>query len=587
MYDLFLIIQISESYFLEVNKTSSLFNAITLHLPFRKYILNTNITSYIYIIFFLCFTFCVNGQIKTELSLLITSSDSTQNKTLKTINYRKTFYNKNNLISSKDSVFNILKQIGYYSLTSDSLSIKNNNYKFYIDLGKKIKSIKIYVQKKDLALVFNSGVKLDKNLINIPANKLKSMLEMISNQLIENGESFSKVNIINITNNNSRLEAMLNIKHSLKRTIDKIIVKGYNDFPKSFLKNHFNLKHKSIFNNAFIKKVSKKTNQLDFARTIKEPEVLFSKDSTLLYLYLDKKKSNSFDGLINFNSENKKIKFQGHLDLKLNNTLNKGEKIHLFWRNNGTQKQELSVFTKVPYLFNTKLSASAKFNLFKNDSLFSNTKFDAKLFFPLYNKFDLSFIITKEVSNTNQSNLEVQNFNTTGIGFGFENTTLKYNPFTFNISLLLNNQKTADINKYFMVSLRTKSIFTISRSFDFSLKLNSKITNRKTQMANELIRSGGINSIRGFRENSILSNSFAFINSDFIFSKNKKNHIFSIQDVGVFNLNSFNIIKSSIGLGYRQITSKNSLSVSYVIGDPLKNNITNSSIVTVKLLTFF
>ena len=106
-------------------------------------------------------------------------------------------------------------------------------------------------------------------------------------------------------------------------------------------------------------------------------------------------------------------------------------------------------------------------------------------------------------------------------------------------------------------------------------------------MTNELFRSGGINSIRGFLENSILSNSYSYINSDFIFSKNKKNQIFSIQDFGVFNLNSFNIIKSSIGLGYRQTTPKNQLSIAYIIGDPLKNTITNSSVISIKLLTFF
>lgn len=535
----------------------------------------------------MCFSVSINGQKKSHLSLLVLSTDSTENKVIKSVKYRKKFSNKQNLFSTRDRVLRILKQNGYFSLTIDSLTSHKNNYKSYVNLGEKIKFITLTIQKADLQIINDIGIKIQNNTIFLPGDKLKSTLQKISDYLIENGESFSEVSIKNLLIGNSHLKANLNIKHSKKRRIDKVIVKGYENFPKTYIKNYFNLNDERTFNNTFIKKILQKTNQLDFTKTIKEPEILFSKDSTILYLYLEKMKSNSFDGLINFNTDDKKIKFQGYVDLKLNNTFNTGEKINLYWRNNGEQKQELSFNTKIPYLLNTKFSTSINFNLFKNDSLFSNIKFDSKISLPIYNNFNILFLFNKETSSTNQTNLELQNFNTTGFGFGFDNTTLNSNHFTFHLNLTLNNQKTTKSNKYYIASLTTNSIFSISRTLNFSLRLKSIITNRKTQMTNELFRSGGMNSIRGFLENSILSNSYSYINSDFIFSKNKKNQIFSIQDFGVFNLNSFNIIKSSIGLGYRQTTPKNQLSIAYIIGDPLKNTITNSSVISIKLLTFF
>ena len=52
-----------------------------------------------------------------------------------------------------------------------------------------------------------------------------------------------------------------------------------------------------------MKTVSKLTRRLDFVREKKEPEVLFKKDSTHLYLFLEKSETSSFDGIINFASK--------------------------------------------------------------------------------------------------------------------------------------------------------------------------------------------------------------------------------------------------------------------------------------------
>ena len=132
-------------------------------------------------------------------------------------------------------------------------------------------------------------------------------------------------------------------------------MKGYSDFPKSFLKHYLNLHSNKIANPKFITEVSRKINQLDFIKEKKKPEILFSKDSTILYLYINKTKTNYFDGLVNFNSENKKIKLRGYFDLNLKNAFNKGEEININWRNNGNSKQDFTLKSNIPYIFNTKI----------------------------------------------------------------------------------------------------------------------------------------------------------------------------------------------------------------------------------------
>ena len=48
---------------------------------------------------------------------------------------------------------------------------------------------------------------------------------------------------------------------------------------------------------------SERVLDLEFVEEIKSPELLFTRDSTTLYLYLKKKFSNSFDGFIGFNTD--------------------------------------------------------------------------------------------------------------------------------------------------------------------------------------------------------------------------------------------------------------------------------------------
>ena len=71
-------------------------------------------------------------------------------------------------------------------------------------------------------------------------------------------------------------------------------------------------------------------NQLPFAQQKRPSEVLFTKDSTSVYLYLEKIKSNRFDGFIGFGTDETtgKIEFDGYLDLNLINNL---KIINIIW----------------------------------------------------------------------------------------------------------------------------------------------------------------------------------------------------------------------------------------------------------------
>ena len=302
------------------------------------------------------------------------------------------------LKKTKDSVLNVLKEKGFYTLLIDRFYQQENNLTYFLKLGIKLKEIHIKVKPKDQELLREVNLKSNKNILSLKIEKLKPTLNLVSNYLIERGQLFSKVRIVNSVIKNQILYSELEIENTKKRIINKTIVKGYEDFPISFVNHYLNLNNNQVLNENKMNEISSKINQLNFVSEIKKPEILFSKDSTLLYIYLKKKQSNSFDGLINFSSENKKLNFRGYLDLNLVNILNKGEELSINWKNNSYNKQDFTLKTKIPYLFNSKFSSEASFNLYRSDSTFSNTSSTIILSYPINTHTNFSILYNSESS---------------------------------------------------------------------------------------------------------------------------------------------------------------------------------------------
>ena len=114
----------------------------------------------------------------------------------------------------------------------------------------------------------------------------------------------------------------------------------------------------------------------NFARNIKEPEILFTNDSTSIYLYLEKIRRNSFDGFISFDSDENsgKINIQGYAKISLNNTFNTGEKINFDFKSQKNQDRSLNSNVIFPYLFSSPFNLKYSLNLIRKDSSFTSNE---------------------------------------------------------------------------------------------------------------------------------------------------------------------------------------------------------------------
>lgn len=532
---------------------------------------------------------------QNNFELIIDTKDSNNTQFLSSISYIKNHISKKDVEQEILIVSNKLVRKGFIN-NSYKAVLKDSTYTCVYTLNNKVEKIRIYYPQKLIneEILRNITSNYTDSYFEISINKIEASLNFIVDYFETKGASFTKASLTNLNEQNNELTAQLNLNISEKRKLNKVLVKGYDKFPKKYIHRYLNLTSESLFNLNTLDKLSTSIKSIPFITQLKEPAVLFTKDTTTIYLYLKKKSTNKFDGIIGFSTKenSKKLQFNGYVDLTLNNIFDKGETFSLNWKNHGENTQTLNLKFETPYIYNTPLSTSGAFSIYKQDSTYINTKSQLNINYSFNNRNSVNTIISSENSNSIATNslVEIQDFKNTFIGLSYTYKTLNskhlnYQPkFFVNASYLTGFRKLNNSNKTNQdkIQLFAHYLFELNYKHFLLLKSRYENLNSSTMLQNELFRIGGTNSIRGFDEQSIFTSSYSVTNLEYHFIINPTNYIYSITDVAIFKNNITNSATSmyGIGLGYSFLSKNNIINLSYVIGKSSENtfNLNNSKV---------
>ena len=560
---------------------------------FFKAILNKKFIPYIYILFLSCFSHLTFGQ-KNELILV--AKDTIQNRIVSEIYHTKKHLQKKDALDEIDRILQRVKKRGFFTARIDSISKTNKELIAYLDLGKKINEIIIVTKKDNTNGIIDSGI----NSIKIKTREFSDLTNQLLEQIDRKGNSFSGITYVNPLLKNDTLFLEMKISNSSSRKIDKVITRGYEDFPKKFISKYFLIDKNTVFSKQKLNQVSALSNKLDFIKEKKVPEVLFKKDSTHLYLFLDKIGTSSFDGLVNFSSKEngKGLLLNGNLDLKLNNTFNTGEKFEIIWNKVSDEKTDFKINSYVPYILNSKFSTTLEFYLYRQDSTFTNTNFELKTDYLINQKSHASILFNSKNSNylLNISNNDLASYSNYFIGLGYElkksstSNLYKYkNGLNLNLTIGKRKTDTESINQLKFHFSAFANVQINNRGY-LNIKNESGLLTSKNYLLNELFRIGGANSIRGYNEQSIFTNGYSYSNIEFRYSLDTSSYLYSITDLGVYKENTTNKIKKllGIGAGYQFRINNNLVNLGYVISTNSSTNAKlNSSRLVVRWTSFF
>jgi len=560
---------------------------------FFKAILNKKFIPYIYILFLSCFSHLTFGQ-KNELILV--AKDTIQNRIVSEIYHTKKHLQKKDALDEIERILQQVKKKGFFTVRIDSISKTNKELIAYLDLGKKINEIIIVTKKDNTNGIIDSGI----DSIKIKTIEFSDFTNQLLEQIDRKGNSFSEITYVNPLLKNDTLFLEMKISNSSSRKIDKVITRGYEDFPKKFISKYFLIDKNTVFSKQKLNQVSALSNKLDFIKEKKAPEILFKKDSTHLYLFLDKIGTSSFDGLVNFSSKEngKGLLLNGNLDLKLNNTFNTGEKFEIIWNKVSDEKTDFKINSYVPYILNSKFSTTLEFYLYRQDSTFINTNFELKTDYSINQKSHASILYSSENSNylLNISNNDLASYSNYFIGLGYElkksstSNLYKYkNGLNLNLTIGKRKTDTESINQLKFHFSAFANVQINNRGY-LNIKNESGLLTSKNYLLNELFRIGGANSIRGYNEQSIFTNGYSYSNIEFRYSLDTSSYLYSITDLGGYKENTTNKIKKllGIGAGYQFRINNNLVNLGYVISTNSSTNAKlNSSRLVVRWTSFF
>ena len=504
----------------------------------------------------------------------------------------KKFNNYSELILSIDDSLSSIKKQGYFGAKVDSfLKLDSLNYQLSISKNQKVKYVDI-LNKDELdenTLKILNNYSLENGLVKF--EKIDSVAKEISEILSELGFPFSEISFKNLESINPLVVSLeIDINYGTKRNIDKVVVQGYENFPKNFINNIFKPgKNKSLD----VDKALAQSNLIDksrFARNKRNPEILFTKDSTALYLYIEKIRRNSFDGFISFNSDENsgKINVEGYAKISLNNTFNLGENINFDFKSQKNRDRALNSNIYLPYILGSALNLNYGLNLTQRDSTFTSNEniIDVDMNFRNL-RAGLGFQINNSTVDTEAQNVE--DFKSRSINI-FSNYTLVDDEdllipdlfkisFRFGTGLKEQSFEKTNFNKF---SIELYKKFNFSSKLKFQTKIFREEINSKNLVNNELLRFGGSNSIRGFDDNSIFTDGYTLLNSSLNFYINDTIYIYTIFDVANYSNDILNIEQDiySGGFGFSSITKNGIVSISYSKGNNWGNrfNLKNAKI---------
>ena len=520
---------------------------------------------------FLVLNICILSQLRGQelnLELQITGRDSSETAIIDSISYQRSFKKHKALLTEGNTLQKKLEHIGYLRATQKKLVKKNDSlYTLQFFLNEKSKTLKITYN----TTVFGPEIikKISQTYTDtyfiIPFSNTEQTLNFLTKHLTNQGNTFSSLQLSDINTKNDTVFAQLNHQKSNERTIDNIVIKGYEKFPSNYLRHYSNIKKGQKFSKTTLLKKARSLNNLAFTSVTRAPEALFTKDSTSVYFYLSKKNANTFDGFIGFSNDedNQKLVFDGYLNLNLINNLNFGETIRFIYKSDGNEQQRLQINTSLPYIFKTPLTLEAGLDIFKKDSTFLNTEQLINLHYTLGTKSDMYLGYKSSTSDnllkTPQVGLDINSYDASYITGGFSYKIFQERPlFPIKTNLSLrteigNRNTTNNSNKQqkafgdFSHILNLNSRNSIYFNDTFAILLSD------TYIFNELYRFGGITSMRGFEENSLFASLYNVINTEYRFLLSSNLYIHSIIDYGYFedknnNLND-NLTSFGFGIG--------------------------------------
>jgi outer membrane protein assembly factor BamA len=503
---------------------------------------------------------------------------------------------------------NNLQEDGYLTASVDSQFKQNDTLIAWVHLGESYTWSKLYSINIDEQALSSSGFR-ERMFQKRPFrySQTKRMMRKIITYYENNGYPFASLKLDSIQNSSSMIEAGLRINPGDQFHIDSVNLRGTARITPRYLYNYIGIRPGEVYNESVIRQISTRMKELPFLTETRPADVFLLENSTLIRLYLNDKKASSFNGIVGFlpnNDGTGKLLLTGEANLKLKNSLGRGELIDAEWRRLQQATQSLNIKVGWPFLFDTRIGVEAAFGLYKRDTSFLNLQQNLGVQYLMrgtdylkvfYENKTSSLLSTKALVNI----IELPDYadirsNLYGLELSFTQLDYRLNP-RKGLRLLArfgtgtrNIEKNPALNESLYDKLTLRSIqynghidadffFPIRNRSTMNLGILASTINGANVFENELFRIGGNNTLRGFNEESIFASTFSIVNLEYRYLLEENSFLFAFFNGAYYENKAVNrnIVDRPFGFGAGMSfeTKAGIFSISYALGKQFDNPI--------------
>lgn len=504
------------------------------------------------------------GQDMFELEILFTD----HNEELKDeINYNSQLFSEEEIGRQLGDVYEQLYGLGYLKATKDSCKYDTVEIRCFLNPGKKFR---YFISPGNLGeeALDNLSHRDYFSREGISPQKYEMLTKEILGFFQNNGYPFSKVSLDNVNIENDSIIGALNIDTSYHIVFDTLKVNGDVSINPRFLAMHTGVKSNNSYSEDVIENIGNKIEALGFVALSDEPEVVFTKAHATVNVGIERRSANRFDGIAGVMYDeraDKAMRLTGQLNLYLINTLERAEWMDLKWQGLGFGTQTLDISAGYPYIFYTPFSAEMQFSMRKQDTTYIQVKRKPALEYRFAGNVRAKVFVdwrTSELIDVSRYERaaelpDIIDYKTIfyGVGTSYTSGAFHADPrrgFDYSLQIAAGSRdikKNNNLPAHLYDDVKLKSTqytgeVSLQRIFPFMDRSAMLIKGEGGMLAgdevfdNELFRVGGINSLRGFDEESVLASAYGFLLAEYRYVAGRNTYLSLFANSGYIEKNS-------------------------------------------------
>ena len=486
-------------------------------------------------LFIICWSVLVFGQV--QLKLIPATEPSVKYFKKRKLNW--TVSDSSQAINKTNSILKDLRQDGYL-MPQFAERWKDDSLYVLLDIGKNFNSAYVQQGNADLFILGALGYQSNDFDELWTLRNTQSLLSQLLAYYEDNGYPFARVKLELLADSNGTLTTRLDVFQGPYKSLDSLVVKSKTKIPQGYISYHLGLKKGKPYNESRLKETQELADKNGTFKATRPPQVLFTKGKTSVYLYLDQQASNRISGIAGINTnDDGSVFFTGELDLSLNHIFKAAENIEFSWAAPRAGSQQLNLHLDVPYLFKSPFGFLFNFNLYREDTLFSNRDLQVGVNLKPNSKTEISLSYQNRVSGNLQGTDGFANVSTRYIllNTAYNRLNHRFLPTKGVLGRVELGQGSRSSNgensTQYTTTIQLKGFLDLSRLNKIYIGIEGAGLFNTPLVTNELFRIGGVNSIRGFNEQSLFTSQYIYSQIEYRLFLERYTYAFLFSDIGL------------------------------------------------------